>query len=115
VGTPATLANGLKNGPADPADGWHNCESAENSAQNSLIGLGEDQITNVSSRSKPITITPVRTRTGGVSYRVMGTLHARGKQVRKHFGTLEEAEEQRLIWEGGSASLRLSSVRTAIR
>ncbi len=62
----------------------------------------------VAVRSQPIALTPVRTRTGRVTYRVTGTIN--GKQRKQQCFNLADAEALRDSWEvariSGAAALR---------
>lgn len=62
----------------------------------------------VAVRSQPIALTPVRTKTGRVTYRVTGTIN--GKQKKQQCLSLEDAEAVRDSWEmariSGAAALR---------
>jgi hypothetical protein len=64
----------------------------------------------VAHRSKPVELTPVQNRTGSLSYRVTGTLRRGGKQEKRVFQSLEDAQAQQHLWETqriqGAASAR---------
>jgi hypothetical protein len=47
--------------------------------------------------SKPVALVPFRNRTGSISYRVTASI--RGKQRKKCFSNLGEAEEAQQLWE----------------
>ena len=94
--SPAKPVDAGRVNPDTPAAGQPRLQ-AEFSENSIIQSSANGHIIIVPLRSQPASIVPIRNNSGTVSYRVLVSIG--GKQRKKHFLNLQDAEAQQQMWE----------------